>query len=114
MFGEMVRCGGKFNGRRVLPESVVEDIMKNGDNGKFDEESYPNLRGWGYRNMWWVTNNAHGAFCARGVYGQVIYVDPVAEMVIVRLASNTVASDAANDPFSLPLYEAVAEYLMGR
>jgi hypothetical protein len=33
-------------------------------------------------------------------------------MVIVRLASNTVASNAANDPYSLPAYQAIANYLM--
>lgn len=112
MFGEMVRNGGRFNGHQVIPASVLKDIITNADNARFDEDTYPNLKGWGYRNMWWVTNNSHHAFCARGVYGQVIYIDPVAEMVIVRLASNTVASNAANDPFSLPLYEAVADYLM--
>lgn len=112
MFGEMVRQHGWFNGHQILPACVFDDIVDNADNARFDEDAYPNLKGWGYRDMWWVTNNAHRAFCARGVYGQVIYIDPVAEMVIVRLASNTVASNAANDPFSLPLYEAVAAYLM--
>lgn len=111
-FGEMMRRHGRFNGRQVVPAGVFDDIVGHADNARFDEVSYPNLKGWGYRNMWWVTNNAHQAFCARGVYGQVIYIDPAAEMVIVRLASNTVASNAANDPFSLPMYEAVAEYLM--
>jgi CubicO group peptidase (beta-lactamase class C family) len=37
--------------------------------------------------MWWVLHNAHGAFAARGVHGQTIYLDPTAEMVIVRLSS---------------------------
>ncbi|MCM1035504.1 MAG: beta-lactamase family protein [Paludibacter sp.] len=114
LFAEMIRREGKWNGKQIIPTSVVEDIMQNADNARFDEDTYPNLKGWGYRNMWWVTNNAHRAFCARGVYGQVIYVDPLAEMVIVRLASNTVASNAANDPFSLPLYEAIADYLMSK
>jgi CubicO group peptidase (beta-lactamase class C family) len=48
---------------------------------------------------------------ARGVYGQAIYVDPKAEMVIVRLASTPTASNADNDPWSLPAYQAVADYL---
>ena len=62
--------------------------------------------------MWWVTNNEHQAFMARGVHGQAIYVDPKAEMVIVRFASNPVASNSANDPNSLPAYHAVAKYLL--
>ena len=49
---------------------------------------------------------------ARGVHGQAIYIDPAAEMVIVRLASNPQASNTANDPWSLPAYAAVADYLM--
>lgn len=111
MFGEMVRNGGVFNGKRIMQETVFWDIVMNGDNSKFDEESYPNLKGWGYRNMWWVTNNEDRAFMARGVHGQAIYIDPAAEMVIVRLASHPEASNAVNDPYSLPAYQAIADYL---
>ena len=38
--------------------------------------------------MWWVSHNAHGAFTARGIHGQAIYIDPAAEMVIARFASH--------------------------
>lgn len=62
--------------------------------------------------MWWVSHNEHGAFMARGVHGQALYVDPLAEMVIARFASHPVASNTANDPTSLPAYEAVARYLL--
>lgn len=62
--------------------------------------------------MWWVSHNEHGAFMARGVHGQAIYVDPAARMVIARFASNPVASNAANDPTSLPAYDAVARHMM--
>lgn len=112
MFGEMLRNKGHFNGKQILPATVFYDIIENADNSTFDNDRYPNLKGWGYRNMWWVTNNKNKAFCARGVYGQTIYIDPKAEMVIVRLASNTVASNSANDPYSLPAYQAIANYLM--
>ena len=39
-------------------------------------------------------------------------LDPKAEMVIVRFASNPVASNAANDPTSLPAYHALAQHLL--
>ena len=42
--------------------------------------------------------NENGAFEARGIYGQAIYIDPKAEMVIVRYASHPYAANAANDP----------------
>lgn len=62
--------------------------------------------------MWWVSHNEHGAYMARGVHGQAIYIDPKAEMVIVRLASHPEAKNAAIDPYSLPAYHAVARYLL--
>jgi CubicO group peptidase (beta-lactamase class C family) len=61
--------------------------------------------------MWWFRNNAHNVFSARGVFGQGIYIDPT-EMVIVRFASMPVAGNAADDPISLPFYDAVATELM--
>lgn len=54
------------------------------------------------------------AFAARGVHGQTIYIDPTAEMVIVRFASHPIAANSANDPTSLPAYAAVAQYLIER
>ena len=62
--------------------------------------------------MWWVTHNDHRAYMARGVHGQAIYIDPVAEMVIVCLASTYFASNLLIDPLSLPAYSAIADYLM--
>jgi CubicO group peptidase (beta-lactamase class C family) len=64
--------------------------------------------------MWWITNNSHRAYMARGVHGQAIYIDPVAEMTIVRLASTYLSSNMLIDPLSLPAYAAVAEYLLGK
>jgi CubicO group peptidase (beta-lactamase class C family) len=110
-FGEMIRNDGFFNGKQILPKGLVYDITENSNANKFDKKSYPLLKGWAYRNMWWVTKNSDKAFCARGVHGQTIFINPKAEMVIVRLASHPEASNGVNDPFSLPAYQAVADYL---
>ncbi len=111
-FGEMMRLDGKFNGQQIVPASVVADIRKGGDKANFAKAGYGSLPGWSYRDMWWVSHNAHGAFAARGVNGQAIYIDPKAEMVIARFGSHPVAANAANDPVSLPAYQALADFLM--
>jgi CubicO group peptidase (beta-lactamase class C family) len=111
-FGEMVRNEGRYNGIQILPAEVVADIRHGGDRAKFAKAGYSLLKGWSYRNMWWVTHNDHGAFMARGVHGQALYIDPKAEMVIARFASHPIAANAANDPTSLPAYEAVAKHLL--
>lgn len=46
-----------------------------------------------------------------GVHGQSIYIDPKAEMVIVRYASHPIAGNAANDGVTLPAFEAMARQL---
>lgn len=114
MFGEMIRNKGYFNKKQILPESLIEDIMKGGDQEAFKKSVYGSLKNWSYRNMWWITNNEHGAFAARGVHGQTIYIDPKAEMVIVRFASHPEAKNSKIDPTSLPAYHAVARYLLNR
>lgn len=111
-FGETMRNHGRFNGRQIVPSSVIEDIARGGDPEKFRPAGYTTLPGASYRNQWWVTHNAHGAYMARGVYGQGIYIDPKAEMVIARYASHPVAGNAANDPVTLPAYMALARDLM--
>jgi CubicO group peptidase (beta-lactamase class C family) len=111
-FGNLILNNGALNGQQIIPKAAIEDIRKGGDKQAFEKANYTLLKGWSYRDMWWITNNEHGAFCARGVHGQVIYVDPKADMVIVRFATNPVASNAANDPYSLPAYHAIAKYLL--
>ncbi|MBR1195910.1 serine hydrolase [Bradyrhizobium sp. AUGA SZCCT0158] len=111
-FGETIRNHGRFNGRQIVPSTVVEDIARGGDPEKFKPAGYTTLPGASYRNQWWVTHNAHGAYMARGVHGQGIYIDPKAEMVIARYASHPAAGNAANDPVTLPAYMALAKDLM--
>ncbi len=110
--GLLMLNGGEINGQRLFPKDVVENIRAGGDKNAFAKAGYKTLEGGSYRSMWWVFHNKHGSFAARGVHGQTIYVDPTAEMVIVRFASFPTAKNAKIDPTSLPAYQAVAEYLV--
>lgn len=111
-FGQLILNNGKVGKEQIIPKLAIDDIRKGGSRKAFAKAGYSLLKGWSYRNMWWITHNDHGAFCARGVHGQVIYIDPKADMVIVRFASNPVAGNGANDPYSLPAYDAVAKFLL--
>jgi CubicO group peptidase (beta-lactamase class C family) len=108
--GLLMLNGGEINGKRLFPASVGERIRAGGDRSKFG--GFPTIPNGSYTSQWWVFHNAHGAYAARGVHGQTIYVDPRAEMVLVRLASFPRAQNGLIDPTSLPAYQAVAEHLM--
>ena len=110
--GLLMLNSGKINGQQLFPQQVVEQIMAGGNRAAFAKAGYSTLKGGSYRSMWWIFHNKHGAYAARGVHGQTIYIDPAAEMVIARFSSFPKAKNAVIDPTSLPAYQAVAEYLM--
>jgi len=110
--GQLMLNRGEINGTRLFPEEVVASISAGGDPSKFG--GFPTIPNGSYTSQWWVFHNEHGAYAARGVHGQTIYVDPRAEMVLVRLASFPRAQNGFIDPTSLPAYQAVAEFLMSR
>lgn len=62
--------------------------------------------------MWWVSHDEDGAFIARGVHGQAIYINPRAQVLSARFASHPVAGHAAHDPLTLPAFHALARHLM--
>lgn len=103
---------GRWQGEQIIPAKAIENIRGGGNKQAFAQSGYSLLKGWSYRAMWWVSHDDHGAFAARGVHGQTIWIDPKAQMVIVRFASHPVAANGANDPTSLPAYRAVADYLI--
>ncbi len=111
-FGEMMRCGGSYDGRRVVPAAVVERITAGSGHPGMHRDDYPSLPGFDYSSQWWHMNDDHGCFTARGIHGQAIWIDPAAEMVIARFASMPVAANPASDPLSLATYRAIADHLM--
>ena len=113
-FGEMMRLGGQFNGQQIVPEAVVKDIETGADQGHFAKAGVLTLPGWSYRNMWWVAHDRFGAYSARGIHGQALWIAPKADVVIARYASHPVAGNGNSvlDQVSLPAYHAIADHLM--
>jgi CubicO group peptidase (beta-lactamase class C family) len=112
--GQLLLQDGRRDGEQIVPAAAIARIRAGGDTGAFAKAGYSLLPGWSYRGMWWISNNAHGAYMARGVHGQALYIDPAAKVVIARFGSHPTASNSANDPTTLPAFEAVANHLMTR
>ena len=106
----------------VPPEFVAPELP--GEEPRFEEPTFMlplwlgsspvAMEGRSYKDQWWITNDDHGAYMARGIHGQSIFIDPKAEMVIVRLASQPKAFSRTSDPFYFPAYRAMAQTLMQR
>lgn len=110
--GSLMLNKGEINGERLFPAAVVDNIEAGGDKEAFAKADYKQLTNGSYTSMWWLFNNPTPIYAARGVHGQTVYVDPAADMIIVRFASYPEASNGKIDPTSLPAYKAVANYLI--
>ena len=108
-FGEMLRLGGEFNGHRVLDKEVIDDLRKGGDREKFKASGMAFRPGYSYHNQWWILHNADGAFEASGVNGQMVHVNPAAEMVVIKLASHPVAGAGFTHATTLKAWAALAQ-----
>lgn len=111
-FGEMMRLDGAYNGKQIVPKSVVADIRRGGDKEKF-VKGRTFQKGFSYRNMWWISHDDHGVIWANGFNGQRLYIDPKAEVTIARYSSHHSASGRALLPMTVRAFRAMAYHLMG-
>lgn len=97
--GQFILEGAQVNGQSILPEGWLQQAThKQADIGQ------PG-RGYGYQ--WWTYDS--GAFAARGIFGQGIFIDPARQLVIVsngdwhKAGTNNNPSSTAREEF----YQAV-------
>ncbi|RWC41992.1 serine hydrolase [Mesorhizobium sp.] len=108
--GEMMRQGGTANGRRIVPEAWVRDTVSTGGDSEAWQRGtmaflFPQGR---YRNKWYQTGAASGAFCGIGIHGQWLYVNPKAEVVIAKMSSQPEPVDEPLDVDMVAFFEALS------
>ena len=83
--GSLFLNKGQFNGQQIVSESwVTEATVPDVDfllPGQIDQD-------WGYQYQWWIPRGSTGDFAAIGIWGQMIYVNPEAGMVIVKTSAD--------------------------
>ncbi|HDR4408954.1 serine hydrolase [Bacillus cereus] len=105
-FGQLLLNNGKYNGKQILPSSITEDI-KNVQQGELAIGPGASIS---YHNQWWIPHNEQGAFEVLGSYGQTLYIDPKANMVIVHFSSNATPSNETHSVYS-NMYIDIAHHL---
>lgn len=108
-FGELMRGKGLYQGRRIIPQSWVEDILNNGDFGQWRRGDLVDLFPRGrYRSKWYLGDPSSRVLCAVGIHGQWIYVDHETGMVGVKHSSQPIPADDAMDHLTIAIFEAVS------
>lgn len=107
-FGLLMARGGEADGRRVVPRGWVNAATRPGSDAVDYGKLYPDYPlGYGYQ--WWLLPNRR--FEAQGVYGQLIYVAPEDDVVIVKLSYWPEAWVPALEMESYAFFDAVIDAL---
>jgi len=117
LFGELIRNKGKRGNEQIIPaswvaESTAPSAPKMGER-KTTKTEDGNKFGYGYQ--WWIPPHADGEFFAVGVYGQYIYINPKAGVVIAKNAAHRefMESDEKGEGFmaqNITLFRGLAEH----
>ena len=81
-FGQMVLSGGQG----IVPAAWIEET-RNANHRVFGEPYTIALPDGGYHNQFWVEDSKGRNLMARGVFGQLIYIDFAHDMVVVKLST---------------------------
>lgn len=102
-FGLMMLNGGRVGDVQVVPEAWVESCRA-GEPEKFGAPYTNTMPRGAYRRHWWMLDAGRGDIMARGVFGQLIYVDFEAEFLAVILST---WPDYLIDSFTIEGFRAV-------
>jgi CubicO group peptidase (beta-lactamase class C family) len=79
--------GGEIDGRRIVPTEWIAGTRFGADPTLFGGIYQEVLPTGAYHNQFWIEDTARGVYMARGVFGQLIYIDPEADFAAVVLSS---------------------------
>ncbi|MGR9244182.1 serine hydrolase domain-containing protein (plasmid) [Rhizobium leguminosarum] len=79
--------GGEIDGKRIVSNDWIAGTRFGADPTLFGGVYQEVLPAGAYHNQFWIEDTARGVYMARGVFGQLIYIDPVADFAAVVLSS---------------------------
>jgi CubicO group peptidase (beta-lactamase class C family) len=114
-FGQLLLDEGRsLTGERVLPASWIRDTFNGDPDSRQAFASSPTdtrMPGGMYRNQFWVPYADREILLCLGIHGQMVYVNPAASMVGVKLSSWPVPQDVAMLSATLQAFDAVADHV---
>ncbi len=107
-FGEMIRCGGIANGRQIVPGAWIDDIRSGGSVDQWVKGDMTNFIARGrYRSKFYNLVDS-SAFMGIGIHGQWLYIDPDADLVIVKFSSQEQPVTDSTDHLHLAAFAALS------
>ena len=96
-FGRVVLDGGIGpEGSILIPPAWIADTRRGGDPAAAAATMAGVHPNGSYRNQFWISGDRRGSFYGVGLYGQYLWLDPAADLVVAKLSSLP-AADATGD-----------------
>jgi CubicO group peptidase (beta-lactamase class C family) len=112
--GQLVAQGGCHDGRRIIPQLWLDDILANGDAGAWKDGDFAKYFPGApihYRSKWYVLRGEAPLLFCVGVHGQNLFVDPINEIVIAKFSSHAMPMDEARISLTMDGVAAVRRHL---
>ncbi|MBB6112649.1 hypothetical protein SAMN05421821_12038 [Mucilaginibacter lappiensis] len=115
--GQLIINGGMHNSTEIIPPSLINDIVSNGDgdawaSGQWGKAFAPISKNMSYRNGWYMINDEPQMMFAMGIYGQNLFIDRANDMVIAKFSSWKEPIDYIALPLTHQLVKIVRSSLM--
>ena len=107
--GRLFATEGSVGGRQVVSAHWLEDILTAGDGQAWQRGDFTNLFptiNMHYRSKWYVERGPRPIVFALGVFGQNVFTDPAADLVIAKVSSQPLALDR---DFNMLTHAGIAE-----
>ena len=113
--GQLMLHRGAAGGCQVVAESWVEDTWTDGSQDAWLRGNYAHKLPHGrYRNQWYQAGDEDRCLHARGIHGQLLYINPAREVVNARISSQPDPLDDAMTAEVLAAFGQIARSLGDR
>ncbi|HEV7963669.1 MAG TPA: serine hydrolase [Actinoplanes sp.] len=110
--GLLMAHDGRLDGEQIVPRDWVQRSrdrdLPHLAVGALGESGYDH---YGYANMWWTLGGERQAITGLGVHGQYLFVDPVADVVIVKCSAWPTEDDEPRDRETITALQQIADHL---
>jgi hypothetical protein len=93
-FGRLLLDAGRYQGEQVIPAAWIAQTFGGAQVTDMGDHPFAAVYPRGsYHNQWWITGDDHGSVYASGLFGQFLWLDPAADVVIAKFSSAPVDAD---------------------
>ncbi len=112
LLAELVRCEGSNDNGQIIPSSWINDFINYNDNSCYlNQDDLKRFPKGNYRSKWYQTGFNDNEYCAIGIHGQNIWINPKKELTIIRMSSASDPINIQTEELMFSVFKKIAESL---